>query len=55
MKIYTQNFGGNVHEAATRINELDLAKWLVEIKTSHNGTLAIGVFKVPDDLYEDLM
>ncbi len=53
MKIYTQNFGGNVHEAASAINRLELAEHLVSI-SSPSGLNSIGVFKVPDELYEEL-
>lgn len=53
MKIYTQNFGGNIHEAAGVINRTELAEHLVHI-SSPSGLNTIGVFRVPDELYEEL-
>lgn len=53
MKIYTQNIGGNVHEAADLINKLGLAEWLVHL-SSPTGLNCIGVFRVSDEHYEEL-
>lgn len=54
MKLYTQNFGGNLHDMARYINEHkpELAACLVVADSSGHNTVA--VFRVSDVLYKEL-
>lgn len=46
MKLHTQNFGGNLHEAATTINRWGWAEYLIHLE-SVSGHSTIAVFKMP--------
>ena len=45
MKLHVESFGGNLFEAATTINKLDWAKYVVEMDVV--GMYTIVVFKMP--------
>lgn len=46
MKLHTQNFAGNLHEAATTINRWGWAEYLIHLE-SVSGHSTIAVFKMP--------
>jgi len=46
MKLHTQNFGGNLHEAATTINRWGWAEYLIHLESVSSGN-TIAVFKMP--------
>lgn len=46
MILLTCHFGGNMHDAATQLNKLDLADYLVQMDMTGNYTIC--VLKVPN-------
>ncbi len=48
MKLVTHNLGCNLHQAATFINDFDLAKFVLVMDCLH-GTSTIVVFRVEDN------
>jgi len=48
MKLYTQTYGGNLHESAITINKLGLAEHVIVMDVV--GMYTTVVFKMPDEL-----
>lgn len=55
MKLYTQNFGGNLHQTASAINRgyPELVVCVVAMDCPH-GASTIVVFRVTDEQYAEL-
>lgn len=51
-KLHTENIGGNLHEAATKINKLGWAEYVIAM--DYSGNYTVCVFKMPSYLVKNI-
>ncbi len=49
MKLHTENIGGNIHKAATFINKMGWAEYLISLYLN-GGSYSTAVFRMPDEM-----
>lgn len=51
MKLYTENVPGNLHQAAVRINDAEMADYVIAMDYK-TGNYTVVVYRVSDDAYK---
>lgn len=52
MKLHTESVGGNLHQAATWINQQGWAEYVLHMKST--GSMTVVVYKMPTELVHDI-
>ena len=52
MKLHTENFSGNLHEAAVTINKLGWADFVMQMESSGGNTIV--VFQMPNSMVHSI-